>query len=213
MGCGVMVLLDEHLTKLDLPDSEERRILSNVSWWQYQALIHSLGDSFTYHVHYLDGVLEVVSPSRRHESSKTRIGDLLFIYFLETNTEYFPMGSTTLRREQKQAGSEPDESYCIGSNKDSPDLAIEVIVTSGGINRLALYQRLGIPEVWFWQDNRFSLYHLRSDALAQYADTFGYERIGCSELLPHLDIDLLTQCVQNPNPLAAAKIFRQGIKC
>ena len=208
-GYGVMVLLDEHLTKLDLPDSEERRILSHVSWWQYQFLIHSLGDSSTYHVHYLDGVLEVVSPSRRHESSKTRIGDLLFIYLLETDTEYFPMGSTTLRREQQQAGSEPDESYCIGSNKDIPDLAIEVIVTSGGINRLALYQRLGIPEVWFWQNNRFSIYHLRPDALSQYADTFGYERIGCSKLLPNLDVHLLTQCVQNPNPLAAAKIFRQ----
>ena len=99
-------------------------------WWQYQALLNRLGEASAYYVHYLDGVLEIVSPSRRHESSKTRIGDLLFIYFLETDTEYFPMGSTTLRREKKQAGSEPDESYCIGSNKEVPDLAIEVIVIS-----------------------------------------------------------------------------------
>lgn len=207
-----MVLLDEHLTKLNLPDSEERRIFSNVPWWHYQSLLKSLGNSSAYYVHYLDGVLEIVSPSRRHESAKTRIGDLLFIYFLETDTDYFPMGSTTLRQENQNAGSEPDESYCIGSNKEIPDLAIEVIVTSGGINRLALYQRLGIPEVWFWQNGRLSLYHLRSDASDQYVDTFGYEQIDCSELLPGLDIALLADCVRNPNPLAAAKIFRQSIK-
>ncbi|MEM9220092.1 MAG: Uma2 family endonuclease [Cyanobacteria bacterium P01_F01_bin.150] len=96
----------------------------------------------------------------------------------------------TLRHQGQKAGSEPDESYCIGSNKEIPDLVIEVIVTSGGINRLALYQRLGVSEVWFWQDNSLSLYSLRPDALEQYAETFGYEKISVSELLPDLDIDL-----------------------
>jgi len=213
-----MVLLNDVSNWLALEDSEERRVFSQVTWQQYEALLADLGEKSPYRVHFLDGDLEIVAPSRLHESGKTRIGDLLLIYFLETNTEYFPMGSTTLRRPDRQAGGEPDESYCIGMDKNFPDLAIEVIVISGSINRLELYRRLGVREVWFWQsvgeasrnENHLAIYHRREDT--QFAATAGYEPIARSELLPDLDMELLTRCLQNPNPLAAARAFRQGLQ-
>ncbi|MBE9098783.1 Uma2 family endonuclease [Vacuolonema iberomarrocanum] len=207
-----MILLNDWSTQLALDDPEERRVLSQVSWAQYEALLTELGETSSYRVYLLEGVLEIVAPSRKHENGKTKIGNLLEIYFLETDTNYFPMGSTTLRNPEQQAGGEPDESYCIGTDKEIPDLAIEVIVTSGSINRLELYRRLGVREVWFWQGDRLTLYHQRENLPAQLADTAGYEPISRSELLPDLDIALLTRCIQNPNPLAAAKAFRQGIK-
>lgn len=207
-----MLLLNDWSSRLALDDPEERRVLSQVSWAQYETLLAYLGDASPYRVYFLDGVLEILAPSRRHESGKTRIGTLLEIYFLETDTEYFPMGSTTLCKQERQGGGEPDESYCIGTDKNLPDLAIEVIVTSGSINRLELYRRLSIGEVWFWQDHRLTLYRLREDTPTQFVDTAGYEPITQSELLPSLNLDLLTRCIQNPNPLAAAKAFRQGIR-
>ena len=206
------MLLEDLSQWLKLDDPEERRVIANVPWSQYEALLTQMGDSLAYRINYLDGVLEIVAPSRRHESGKTRIGTLLEIYFLETDTEYFPTGSTTFRNADKRVGTEPDESYCIGTDKAVPDLAIEVVVTSGSINRLERFQRLGVQEVWFWQNNCFLLYHLRTEDLDQWAQTFGYEAIEQSELLPNLDINLLSDCVQNPNPLAAAKAFRQGIR-
>jgi Uma2 family endonuclease len=206
-----MILLNDWSQRLALADSEERRVFDQVSWAQYEALLIDLGEASSYRVHFLDGVLEIVAPSRLHESDKTRIGDLLLIYFLETGTEYFPVGSTTLKQPEQGAGGEPDESYCIGTNKETPDLAIEVIVTSGSINRLELYRRLGVPEVWFWQNNRLKLYHQRGETAEHFADTAGYEAIATSEVLPGLDIELLTQCLQNSSPLAAAKAFRQGM--
>lgn len=208
---GMMVVLSDLPNRLAIDDPEERQILGPVPWSQYEVLLADLGDASPYRVHFLEGVLEIVAPSRRHESGKTRIGTLLEIYFLETDTEYFPMGSTTLRNSNRQAGGEPDESYCIGSDKAIPDLAIEIIVTSGGIDHLELYRRLAVREVWFWQDNILTLYHLREDIPAQFAATAGYERIDQSELLPQLDLSLLADCVQNPNPLAASKVFRNGI--
>jgi Uma2 family endonuclease len=207
-----MVLLDDLPKRLQADDPEERHIITGVSWEHYEALLADLGDSLAYRVAYLDGVLEIVSPSRRHETAKTRTGDLLLIYFLETDTEYFPMGSTTLRKPEKRAGGEPDESYCIRIDKEFPDLAIEVIVTSGGINRLELFRRLGIREVWFWEDNHFLLYALREEPPVQLVQTWDYERIDRSEVLPDLDLDLLTECVRNPNPLAAAKQFQQRLR-
>jgi Uma2 family endonuclease len=47
-----------------------------------------------------------------------------------------------------------DECYCIGTEKEFPDIALEVIVTSGGVDNLEVYKRLGIKEVWFWQSDR-----------------------------------------------------------
>ncbi|NJM86529.1 MAG: Uma2 family endonuclease [Hydrococcus sp. RU_2_2] len=206
-----MLLLNDLPKRLQAHDPEEKRIVTGVNWNKYEAFLTERGDSLAYRVAYLDGVLEIVSPSRRHESGKTQIGTLVEIYFLETDTEYFPTGSTTFRKEEQQAGAEPDESYCITTEKDFPDLAIEVVITSGGINRLELYRRLGVREVWFWQNNNFSIYHLREEIPSQFVPTFGYEQITYSELLPDLDMNLLAECVRNPNPLAAAKEFRQRL--
>ncbi|MGK7888245.1 MAG: Uma2 family endonuclease [Leptolyngbyaceae cyanobacterium] len=206
-----MVLLNDLTTQMRLDDPEERRILSQVSWGQYETLRSDLGDRSAYRIYFLDGVLEILAPSRKHERGKTQLGHLLELYFLETDTEYVPMGSTTLRNPVQQAGGEPDESYCIGTDKDVPDLAIEVIVTSGSINRLELYRRLGVREVWFWQNNSLSLYHRREDIPNQSIDTAGYELIQQSEVLPDLDLALLTRCLQIPNALAAAKDFRRGM--
>ncbi|GFE71091.1 Uma2 family endonuclease [Chroococcus sp. FPU101] len=208
----MVTLLNDFYQRIQADDPEEKRIITGVNWRQYEALLADLGDSNAYRVAFLDGVLEIVAPSRRHESGKTRIGTLVEVYFLETNTEYFPTGSTTFRKEEKQAGSEPDESYCIDTDKEFPDLAVEVVITSGGINRLELYRRLGVKEVWFWQNNNLSIYHKREDIPFEFVSTFGYEKLTQSELLPDLDINLLVECLRISNPLAAAKEFRNQLQ-
>ena len=205
-----MISLNDLPERLQVDDPEERHTISPVSWSQYETLLSEIGYQSSYHISYLNGVLEIVAPSRRHESGKTRIGTLLEIYFLETNIEYFPTGSTTFRKPDQEVGVEPDESYCIGTDKEFPDLVIEVVVTSGGINRLAIYQQLGIQEVWFWSEDRLAIYHLRQN-LDQFTANFGYEAINRSQVLPELNIELLTKSIQNPSPLAAAKAFREGI--
>ena len=205
-----MISLNDLPERLQVDDPEERHTISPVSWSQYETVLSEIGDQSSYHISYLNGVLEIVAPSRRHESGKTRIGTLLEIYFLETNIEYFPTGSTTFRKPEQEVGVEPDESYCIGTDKEFPDLVIEVLVTSGGINRLAIYQQLGIQEVWFWSEDRLAIYHLRQN-LDQFTANFGYEAINRSQVLPELNIELLTESIQNPSPLAAAKAFREGI--
>ncbi|TAE46688.1 MAG: Uma2 family endonuclease, partial [Oscillatoriales cyanobacterium] len=109
--------LDTLLKKqaLQRQDPEERYITDRVNWEEYETVLNRIGDAAGYRVTYLDGLLEIMSPSRRHENGKTRIGNLLEIYFVEADIEYFPFGSTTLRQEEKSGGTEPDEAYCIGT--------------------------------------------------------------------------------------------------
>lgn len=60
-----------------------------------------------------------------------------------------------------------------------------------------------MTEVWFWEKAHFSLYRLLED---------NYEPIQVSELLPDLDLALLTEYVQRSNPLLAVKEFRRRIR-
>jgi len=206
-----MLVLENWAKQLNMTEQEQLHLIDGVSWQQYEALLEELGDGPGYRVHYLDQILEIMSPSRWHESQKTRIGNLLEIYFLHYQIPYFPTGSTTFRNELKQVGLEPDESYCLFTDKPIPDLAIEVILTSGGLNRLALYQRLGVTEVWFYQKSGFTVYCL-SSALPPLAPEFGYQSQSYSSLLPDLDLDQLQRSLDQASPLAAAQYFQQGLQ-
>jgi Uma2 family endonuclease len=198
-------LLKDVTESLTLPsdDSEERYIISGVSWQQYETLLEQLGNNPWYRVTFLEGVLEIVSPSRKHESKKDNIARLLGVYFEETRTRFYGLGSTTFQETLKNRGVEPDTCFCIGSEKEFPDLAVEVIETSGGINKLEVYKRLGVPEVWFWKDEAFQVYRLRGH---------DYEQITTSELLPDLDLKLMATYVEHSEPLDAVLEFRQKVR-
>jgi Uma2 family endonuclease len=190
-------------------DPEERFITSGVSWDSYEALLAKLADRSQYRIIYLSGVLEIVSPSIRHEKVKKNLAMLLEHFFYRQRINCIPMGSTTFRDRAKQVGAEPDECYCIGVEKSIPDLAIEVNITSGSIDKLETYGRLGIVEVWLWKNNELSLYHLRELA-DRFSDTYGYECIVTSELLPELDVELLSRCALITNSLQCLDEFERG---
>jgi Uma2 family endonuclease len=201
--------LIEESELIDIDDPEERFITSGVSWQKYEAILAKLENNSHYRVTYLDGVLEIVSPSFRHEKLKKRLAGLVETYLDEKEFQYTPMGSPTVKKQLQKAGAEPDECYSIGAEKDIPDLAIEVIITSGSINKLKTYQRLGVTEVWFWEINRLRLYHLREEVPSQFLETHGYEEIISSELLPELNISLLEECTLISDHVQAKKEFKQ----
>ena len=61
-----------------------------------------------------------------------------------------------------KSGGEPDESYCFHEKKDTPDLAIEVALTSGGLSKRAFYASLGVPELWIWRNNTLEVHLLNN---------------------------------------------------
>ena len=94
-----MLLSDKTVAlALSAADPEERFITTDVDWQQYEGLLATLGDSARYRVTYLEGALEIMSPSRRHELQKKNISRLLEAYFEETRTRFWGLGSTTFRR-------------------------------------------------------------------------------------------------------------------
>jgi Uma2 family endonuclease len=185
---------------IDKP-TEQRLTHSGMSWHQFKLLQESFADSPGIRLFYYQGDLEILSTSPEHEIVKGNIGFLIEDFMLSSDINFVGTGSYSVEKEGL-ASAQPDESYCMVEKKPVPDLAVEVVITSGGVDKLKRYQPLGVPEVWFWEDGLFSLYCLQSD---------GYEKVSKSELLPELDIDLLTRCVLMTSRLEAVREFRRGI--
>ncbi len=188
---------------LNLEDSEQKSIITGVSWEDYELLLNLLEDSSHYRISYLDGTLEIMSPSRNHEFSKKNIARLLEAYLNQAEIDYWGYGSTTFRKRNQKSGKEPDECYCIGTEKQFPDIAIEVIVSSGGIDNLEVYKRLEIKEIWFWQNDCLTIYYLNQKG--------EYQQQHQSVIIPELDVNLLASYVTTSNPRIAVKEFLSRI--
>ena len=176
--------------------------LHAVSWDRFEA-IASLLEDYPVRLTYLDGTLDIMTPSPDHEEYKTTIGYLLEIYLRHLGIRFYGTGSYTLGSREAGARGEPDESYSIGTKKDIPDIAIEVVITSGAVDKLEKYRRWGVPEVWFYQRRQLFIYHLRST---------GYEQVTRSEFLPELDLDLLIRCLNMPDQYDATVAFSTSIE-
>ncbi|HYQ91776.1 MAG TPA: Uma2 family endonuclease, partial [Candidatus Competibacteraceae bacterium] len=130
--------------------------LHNISWEDYEALLAMRGEDGGLRVTYLEGELEIMTPSINHESLKKRLARLLEAYAEVMGIELEGYGSWTLKKAKKKRGVEPDECYVVGVGEtppERPDIAIEVVWTSGGMDKLEVYRDLEVPEVWIWQDN------------------------------------------------------------
>ncbi|MGG6265951.1 Uma2 family endonuclease [Leptolyngbya sp. AN03gr2] len=177
-----------------------------LTWREFKA-VEQLLDRPGYRLSFLDGTLEIRQmPGESHEMLKARINALLGVYLLEAGFDFTPTGSMTL----ESVGCvkrEADQSYKLAPGRSRPDLAIEIVFTSGGINKLEAYKRLKISEVWFWEDGVLEVYHLRLEG-----DQFRYEKISNSEAVPGLDLELLLRCINMVNHVDAIKTFQQAIQ-
>jgi Uma2 family endonuclease len=171
------------LDAASLPD--QPIVISGVDWDRYEALLAVRGERSHPKAAYLDGMVELMSTSREHERVKSTIGCLIEAYCLESDLDFSTYGNWTLKRKTKCAGVEADECYIFGRDptaQDWPELAIEVVHTHGGLNKLEIYRRLEVGEVWFWELDAISVYVLDSD---------GYRSAARSVCLPELDLELV----------------------
>ena len=177
-------------------DPDQRVILGGIDWWQFETFLAIRGDRAGVRVTYLEGQLEIMSPSRTHEMLKTFIARLLEAYADEKGLVFEGYGSLTMRNPPKLRGIEPDECYAIGAAKESPDLAIEVIWTHGGIDKLDVYRGLGVREVWIWQKEELKAYELRGNAYLEISQSVVIPGLVPSFIRQFLDYETQTEGVR-----------------
>jgi Uma2 family endonuclease len=189
------------------PKKQVPLLFEGLTWREFKA-VEQLLDRPGYRLSFLDGTLEIRQmPGEPHETVKKRIAALLELYLLMAGFDFTPTGSMTLESETGSVKREADESYKLAPGRVRPDLAIEVVFTSGGLNKLESYKRLKISELWFWDDGVLEVYHLRGEG-----KNLEYEKLHRSEEVPGIDLDLLLSCINMVNHVDALKTFQQGIK-
>lgn len=164
--------------------------LYNITWEQFKTIDTSLEESKGVKLSYLNGVLEIMSPiGPEHERVKSTIGVLLEAYMREKSIRFYRCGGFTIESPKTTSGT-PDESYAVGTPKEIPDIVIEVIITSGRLDKKELYRPRKVPEVWFWKKGQITLFHLGEQ---------GYEQRSRSEFLPDLDLSVLKRYLDYPD--------------
>jgi Uma2 family endonuclease len=182
---------------LDRP-IEQRFTQTGVSWERFKAIQQGFADLPGIRLFYYQGELEILSTSPEHEIVKGNIGFLVEDYLLNLGQEFVSTGSFSQEREAV-ASVQADESYCFGAKKLVPDLAIEVVITSGGFSKLKFYKALGVKEVWFWEDGVIEIYDLDGDE---------YRQVLQSQWMPELDLRRLAGCAAIESRVQAVKAFR-----
>lgn len=189
---------------LDQPTEEKLVTLKDISWEQFKAIEAQLLDNRNVRLSYLSGMLEIMSPiGEEHEFVKTTLSYLLEAYMRELGIRFYGRGGYTLE-EPGYASGTPDESYSVGTNRVVPDIVIEVIVTSGTINRKELYKPKKVPEVWFWKLNWIKIFRLNERG--------EYEEVEPSGFFPNLDPAMLLRYLAMPDQYDAVQEFIQAIR-
>jgi Uma2 family endonuclease len=189
-----------------IPAPEQRLVLEGISWQQYDALVTLFMNQFpALRMTYLEGTLELMTTSPEHERLKKAIARLIEAFAEELDLDLNGYGSATFRKEAAARGLEPDECYCLGELYEVPDIALEIVLTSGSIDKLEVYKGLGVQEVWFWQGQKLSLYGLVDEET-------GYQALATSQCLPQLDMALLSRYVDRPSQTQAVKAYRQAVR-
>ncbi|MBV5260607.1 Uma2 family endonuclease [Synechococcus moorigangaii CMS01] len=190
----------------------DRVLLSNISWQQFENILRDLGGTRASRVAYCDGTLEIMTPLPEHELYKEAIGDAIKDCADELEIDYESLGSTTWRKPAAKAGLEPDNCFYFQNeplirgqldydlSKDPPpDLALEIELTSRSLERFPIYSRLGVPEIWSYEDGKITIYLL---------DRGKYRVSETSLALPQISVTKMMALIEENRPLGRRAIRR-----
>ena len=146
--------------------------------------------------------------------------------FVETLAEEFvvslyPLGSTTLDREDLISGSEPDECFYLTVSKiqqvkgkkridlkqdPAPDLVVEVDITSRAKYREQVYSALQIPEIWAYDGQSLAILVLEKENYVEATRSIAFPKIEAKA------IEIFLQQAMEKDYLTLVSEFRQWLK-
>jgi Uma2 family endonuclease len=203
---------NRHVASVLTPPTEQRFVLNDIDWSTYRRFGDLLGDRHI-RITYDRGVMELMTLSPERERSKKLLARLIEALAEEMEIDMAGFGSMTCQRDDLERGLEPDECYWIEhepqvSGRDEidlavdppPDLVLEVEISRSALNRLALYARLGVPEVWRWDGQTLSVCHLTENSK--------YSEATSSRAFPFLPITELTRFLTMRSEMSDTKLLR-----
>ena len=191
----------------------------NVSWEVYDRLLNALSETNSVRVFYDQGRLEAMSPLGMHEKPTRIIGRLVAAMSDALDIEVESYGQTTLRKQMKAKGAEPDDSFYVQhaaqvigpreldlTQDPPPDLVIESDLTSSSLNRFTIYAGLGVPEIWQIVNHEVVFWVLKDGAYQEAAESHAFPFLSSERLNDFVRIGI------NQGQHRAARAFHQWMK-
>jgi Uma2 family endonuclease len=152
--------------------------LHGIPWATYETL-RNMPENFRVRMTYHHGVLEMMSPSQRHERFAEILGRLIFVWSEEKGVHMESCRTMTFKREDIESGLEPDNCYYVQNEPrvwdkqqldlsvdPPPDLAVEIDLSGQSARKLELYASFGVPEVWRFDGRRLAVLLLGAEGYA-----------------------------------------------
>lgn len=140
--------------------TEKRVTLSGVSWQSFEELLNELGQTRTARLTYDRGKLEMMTPLEEHDRCLRLIESLILVLADELYLKIYAIGSVLLTLPDLGRAIQPDAAYSLKevrlqkraeldmNQAAPPDLAVEVAIGRGSLDRDSLYASMGVPEIW-----------------------------------------------------------------
>jgi len=191
-------------TAVDFLTGESGRtiLLNNVPWNEYEMFLEDFEERAGWRLAYDGGKLEIMPPLTMHEDPAFSVDMLVRAYSEHFDLTLQSAGSTTFRRELKKKGVEPDDCFYIQSadkiigkvesldpkNYPLPDIAFEVDITHGSLDKFPIYAALGVPELWIYDGENLTFYNLESEKYHQIANSRAMTWLSSEKLAEFLKI-------------------------
>ena len=198
----------------------QRVVLPNISWETFEIMLAEMGDNRVTRVAYDQGTLEIMTPLMPHEHNKRLIEKLIDTLAEELNLNIKSIGSTTCKRKNLKRGVEPDSGFYIANEPvmrakqtldltidPPPDLVLEVDYTSSSVDRLSIYQALGVNELWRYDEPTMLIYQLRGNKYILCNDSLTFRNLPLTTEIPRFLAASL-----NIGEIAMIREFRTWIK-
>ncbi len=170
-----------------------------VTWEQFKTLQSTFPEIGGVRMTYCEGVLEIMSNGLLHEMISTLLGYLIARYFMLKRMRFTSTGTYSQIIEPK-VEFQSNLSFSFSRNPEITDLCVDILFIRGSVKKLRKYQLKNIPEVWFWQAGKISIYRLENGE---------YEQMAVSGWLPELDLGHLEQCLLMESQLEAMLAFEE----
>jgi hypothetical protein len=178
-------------------------VLEGVAWETYRHIDKAFGDDSRAgtRLNYLHGRLEIMTTSSDHERVKKIIAHCIEHYCMESDIWFTAQGQMT-RQAGRDCAAEADESYSFDAKSRQVDLVLEVCISSGGLEKLSLYEALGRPEVWLWRKGRLQIHVWRNGR---------YESVKRSSVLPAIPLNWIEELSVMKDDFLAMREFRRRL--
>ena len=185
-----------------------------VPWAEYEDLLEDLGARYNARISYDNGKLEIMMPLPIHEKHERYISRLMQVMTDELGIGFEDLGSTTFKYKDWLQGLEPDTCFyvktaakVIGVERfdpdvppPPPDIAVEIDITSESLSRFHIYARLGVPEIWHYDQHRVQIYHLVGS---------DYVEAAASRIFPFLTGEVLFQFLERSKREGQSETLRE----